>query len=406
MKTEARHACAASARHQKKHEIAAVQGFGYTRRVTSKKGVIGIGVPPNHCDESRSFCPAENAASLSVPQFMVARTGERKLRQFTQVVAGTPTRSSYRPQLALGAVVVAKPTTWRPHMAQLTLGTSAASTPTLSAVNGTVTALSTDVASHFGKRHDHVLRDIDTLLQDLPAEHLPNFEEVFVEYQNGNGAIQKARAYRLTRDGFTLLAMGFTGKKALAFKLAYLDAFNRMEAELAGRAHQPPANTLHSGDDVLSKLSQASNLGHLVQQQVLAQLLTTGQPMPGSHLPASVRPLVHHKAATIAAQALPHIQAWLVNQIAWGDDLSSPTGQSNLERNAATRLAHCTFDGWLSDGKANAARSLINLFATLKAMATENEAATLAQLSQLLASPQQPAIGQAGSAQAQIGGGV
>ena len=52
------------------------------------------------------------------------------------------------------------------------------------------------------------------------------------------------------------------------------------------------------------------------------------------------------------------------------------------------------------------ARSLINLFATLKAMATENEAATIAQLSQLLASPQQPAIGQAGSAQARIGGGA
>lgn len=85
----------------------------------------------------------------------------------------------------------------------------------------------------------------------------------------------------------------------------------------------------------------------------------------------------------------------------------TPTGQATLERNAATRLAHCTFDGWLSDGKANTARSLINLFATLKAMATENEAATIAQLSQLLASPQQPAIGQAaGSVQARIGGGV
>lgn len=89
----------------------------YTSPVTSKKGVIGIGVPLDHCDESRSFCSAEHAASLSVPQFMVARTGERKLRQLTQVVTGTPTRSSYRPQLALGAVVVAKLTTWSPLMA-------------------------------------------------------------------------------------------------------------------------------------------------------------------------------------------------------------------------------------------------------------------------------------------------
>lgn len=74
------------------------------------KGVIGIAVPLNHYSESRSFCPAENAASLSVHRFMVARMGERKLRRFTQVVPGTATHSSYRPQLQLGAVVVAKRT--------------------------------------------------------------------------------------------------------------------------------------------------------------------------------------------------------------------------------------------------------------------------------------------------------
>ena len=99
-------------------------------------------------------------------------------------------------------------------MAQLTLGTSAAITPTLAAVNGTVTALSTDVASHFGKRHDHVVRDIENLLQELPADRLPNFGETVVERPNpAGGAPIQSRAYRLTRDGFTLLAMGFTGDR-------------------------------------------------------------------------------------------------------------------------------------------------------------------------------------------------
>lgn len=79
--------------------------------------------------------------------YQVTLWANSKLRQLTQVVTGTPTRSSYRPQLALGAVVVAKLTTWRPFMAQLTLGTSAAITPTLAAVNGTPKALSTDVAT-------------------------------------------------------------------------------------------------------------------------------------------------------------------------------------------------------------------------------------------------------------------
>lgn len=129
-------------------------------------------------------------------------------------------------------------------MANLTLGTSAANTPTLSAVNGTATALSTDVASHFGKRHDDVLKAIGNLLQELPADRLGNFAETVAERPNpAGGAPIQSRAYRLTRDGFTLLAMGFTGKKALAFKLAYLDAFNRMEAELEGQRTAAAAHT-------------------------------------------------------------------------------------------------------------------------------------------------------------------
>lgn len=74
--------------------------FGYTPAVSSKKGLIGIGVSCNRCDESRSS-PADHAALLSVPPFMVARMGGRKARRFAQAVHGTPTCSSHRPQLAL-----------------------------------------------------------------------------------------------------------------------------------------------------------------------------------------------------------------------------------------------------------------------------------------------------------------
>ncbi len=99
--------------------------FGYTVAVTSKKGVIGIAVPSNRCDASRSS-PADHAASLSVPPFMVARMGGRKARRFAQAVPGTATRSSHRPQLQLGAVVVANRTAWRPIMAKSpSLGASA-----------------------------------------------------------------------------------------------------------------------------------------------------------------------------------------------------------------------------------------------------------------------------------------
>lgn len=121
-------------------------------------------------------------------------------------------------------------------MSQPTLAFS----PAITIVDGKPTTLSTDLACHFGKRHDDVLRAIDNLYAQLDADHLRNFAETEECRPSPlNGAPISARAYRLTRDGFTLLAMGFTGKKALAFKLAYIDAFNRMEAELHKPAFDP-----------------------------------------------------------------------------------------------------------------------------------------------------------------------
>lgn len=131
--------------------------------------------------------------------------------------------------------------------------------PAITIVDGKPTTLSTDLASHFGKRHDDVLRAIDNLRAQLAEEHLRNFAETEQSRPSPlNGAPISARAYRLTRDGFTLLAMGFTGKKALAFKLAYIDAFNRMEAEL----QQHPAQDAQ-------RLQLAQNLAAQAGAQVM-----------------------------------------------------------------------------------------------------------------------------------------
>ena len=83
---------------------------------------------------------------------------------------------------------------------------------------------SLQVAQNFKKRHDHILRDIDAIKKDVP-----NFGEMFVEGNEPDSYGRDRRVYYINRDGFALLAMGFTGKKALEFKLAYIDAFNKME---------------------------------------------------------------------------------------------------------------------------------------------------------------------------------
>lgn len=100
-----------------------------------------------------------------------------------------------------------------------------------------LTTTSQKVAAVFGKRHDNVMRDIRALMADLPEEdRLPNFEEtVDLRPNPSGGAAIPSASFAISRDGFTLLAMGFTGKKALAFKLAYIKAFNAMVAYIANQ---------------------------------------------------------------------------------------------------------------------------------------------------------------------------
>jgi len=109
--------------------------------------------------------------------------------------------------------------------------------PAVEIIDGKPTTTSLEVARVFGKRHDDVLKAIRKLLSDLSGDHLRNFAETVITRENPSGGAPIAsKAYHLTRDGLTLLAMGFTGKKARAFQVAYIDAFNRMEQELQGKA--------------------------------------------------------------------------------------------------------------------------------------------------------------------------
>ena len=89
---------------------------------------------------------------------------------------------------------------------------------------------SRDVAAYFQKEHRDVLRAIDNLLKSAPELPLRNFVQgVYTLPETGQ---QEHRCFDMDRDGFTLLAMGFTGTKALKWKMAYIRAFNVMEQQL------------------------------------------------------------------------------------------------------------------------------------------------------------------------------
>lgn len=102
----------------------------------------------------------------------------------------------------------------------------------LTIVDGRPVVSSRTVAEYFGKRHDHVLRDIEDLLKKAPELRGPNFGDTFEIRHIGNTE-RKTPVYYMDRKGFCLLAMGFTGPKALEFKCAFYDEFTRMEDELS-----------------------------------------------------------------------------------------------------------------------------------------------------------------------------
>lgn len=100
-----------------------------------------------------------------------------------------------------------------------------------------VVCSSLDVAEMFEKRHDRVLRAIESIIVGIPKDGVS--EKMFkASTYSVEGNNKRYPMYYMNRDGFSLLAMGFTGKKALEWKLRYIEAFNNMESMLRERNTQ------------------------------------------------------------------------------------------------------------------------------------------------------------------------
>lgn len=161
---------------------------------------------------------------------------------------------------------------------------------------------SRDVAKVFHKRHKNILQNIDRLKKDWsnltglksepsktlnpklsPAdlETLNNvsklkFDDCFIpsSYITKDG--RTVRSFDMNRDGFTLLTMGFNGRDALAFKLAYINRFNSMEQELTKRStlydlekylRKQLTDTIqryYTGDNLRREIMQLTNLLYIV----------------------------------------------------------------------------------------------------------------------------------------------
>lgn len=172
------------------------------------------------------------------------------------------------------------------------------------------------VAEKFGKRHADVLRAVDDLLSKLSENECERNFAILETRQitMPNGGARDERVMAMTRDGFTLLVMGFTGKKALKFKLDYIAAFNDMEKQL--KEQQKPlsavqmfalqANINLEHEERLSNVEQKLEVLSKEREENTKQLLSVSvsvESVPEISLRDKIRQLVNkYSSATNIGQ--------------------------------------------------------------------------------------------------------
>lgn len=114
--------------------------------------------------------------------------------------------------------------------------------PSVSLIEGRPATTSLAIAECFGKRHDDVTKSIRNLHANCPEEfRARNFAETFRTVAGPNNSQRQEKFFTVYFDGFILLVMGYTGKKALQMKLAYIEAFNAMKEQIDKLAEQERA---------------------------------------------------------------------------------------------------------------------------------------------------------------------
>lgn len=153
-------------------------------------------------------------------------------------------------------------------------------------IDGKAVTTSRKIAEVFEKQHKDVLRAIREL--EMPEDFgQRNFAPSEYEATNNLGKTVKYPEYLITKDGFSLLVMGFTGKKAMEFKIAFINAFNTMEeclkqiAEDCQAQMSTPTDSKHSLRNstfaMLDKINRKIIAGEEVDRDVLQYAWNVGR---------------------------------------------------------------------------------------------------------------------------------
>lgn len=184
------------------------------------------------------------------------------------------------------------------------------------------------VAESFDKKHKDVLK----AWKNLAAQNCAT-KKMFVESTYVNRGKEYPMIY-MNRDGFTLLAMGFTGKKALDFKLKYIQAFNKMEQQIRNQSERPKLmqkerieisrqNAETRKASLLYRV--AKSMKNIQKQQKLLSEIATDL----LNEPTSVEPQVKDFYTANEIGKRFGTNGWRIEQIAQGLKLLAPRPQSN-----------------------------------------------------------------------------
>lgn len=123
-------------------------------------------------------------------------------------------------------------------------------------LNGESVVSSRQVAEHFEKEHFHVTRDIEHLIKGISKNgDTPSKYFIMDAYKNEQNK-QWYKEYLLTKDGFSLLVMGFSGARALEWKLKYIDAFNKLEENYKNKLFQMQSEAIKEITELKSRIKE------------------------------------------------------------------------------------------------------------------------------------------------------
>ncbi|EDX3147410.1 transcriptional regulator [Salmonella enterica subsp. diarizonae serovar 61:l,v:1,5,7] len=201
--------------------LAKENGWRYSSQAPHKTGA-GIGTPSITIAHNRASAVFLRAKHSHI-RIMAGRAGELKSSPGSMVTGSSNPARLATHEFGTSRGELVKFTIEDAIMATI----PALSHPQVTVENGRAVTTSVAVAEYFGKRHDNVIQKIKLL--DCSSEfNALNYKDV--TYTDAKG--EKRPAYQITKNGFVFLVMGFTGKKAAAFKEAYIAEFDRMENEL------------------------------------------------------------------------------------------------------------------------------------------------------------------------------